>query len=84
MENEGAYRIWNFWKDKIIDDSEFIFYQNSLRLIVLTQLLSFYVYWVFSQIKHIADAVVQKMIEETTELRVFLMCYGNLDVYNAE
>ena len=81
---ERACRISTFWKDKIVDDSEFIFYRNTLRLVVLTQLSSCAFEQVISQLKLIVDAVGHNMTEEITELRMFLMCNGDSNVYNAE
>ena len=71
--SERACRIWKFWKDKISDDCEFIFYQSYLWLVFLTQLSSFANEKLFSQIKIIVDKVGQNMTEEITELRIFLM-----------
>ena len=81
---DRACRIWIFWKYKIIDDSELIFYKNALWLVFLTQLLSCAVEQVFYQIDLIVDAVGQNMTEEITELVMFLMCNGYLNVYNSK
>ena len=66
-----------------MDDSEFISYRNSLRIVVLTQLSSCAVERLFSQIKHIVDSVGHNTTEEITGLRMFLTRNGDFNVYHA-
>ena len=76
--------IWTLWKVRIIDDYEFLFYQDSLWLGVLTQLLSFAIEWLLSHIELVVDAVGHNTIEEITDLRMFLAWNVYLNVYNSE
>ena len=55
-----AWRFWTFYKDKIIDDFEFMLYSNSLRLVFPTQLSSCDVDQLFSQINLIVNMVHPK------------------------
>ena len=50
----------------------------------ITKLSSCLVELVFSQLKLIVDEVVHNKTEDITELRMFLMCNGDLNVYNTE
>ena len=77
-------RIWILWKDKLIDDYEFIFYQNYLWLFVLTQLLSCAVERLFYNKKLIVDAVGHNMKEGITEWKLLLIWNGGLNVYDTE
>ena len=75
---ERATRIWKWWKIRMIDNDDFRFFREALRLVVLTQISSCSVERVFSQLKIMRDACQDNMLEDMVEVRMFCRCNGRL------
>ena len=73
---ERARRIWEWWRIRIIDNHEFLYFSVALRLVVLTQTSSCSVERVFSQLTSITDVCGSRLLEDMIELRMVCRCNG--------
>ena len=76
---ETACRIFEWWKVRFTDMTMFPCFRIALRLVVLSQMSSCSVERVFSQLKLIRDACGESMMEDMTEIRMFMRCNGDLN-----
>jgi hypothetical protein len=77
---ERACQIWEWWKLRMLDNDDFLYFRTALRLVVLTQVSSCSVERVFSQLKLMRDACQDNMMDDMVEIRMFCRCNGNLPV----
>lgn len=77
---EKACRIFEWWKVRFTDTTMFTCFRFALRLVVLSQMSSCSVERVFSQLKLVRETCGENMMEDMTEIRMFMRCNGDLNV----
>jgi len=76
---ERACNIWEWWRVRLLDSNKFPSFKKALRFVVLAQLSSCAVERVFSRLKKMRDICGDNSLEDMTEVRIFMMCNGDLD-----
>ena len=77
---EKACRIFEWWKLRFTDTTMFTCFRLVLRLVVSSQMSSCSVKRVFSQLKLIRETCGENMMEDMTEIRMFMKCNRDLNV----
>ena len=76
---EKATRIWEWWREIVVDDKEFPCFSLALRLVgTMQQVSSCAVERVFSQLKLIREVCGDNLYRDMLEVRMFARCNGDL------
>eukprot|EP00979_Chaetoceros_neogracilis_P003467 scaffold598_cov207-Chaetoceros_neogracile.AAC.5 len=75
---EKATRIWEWWREIVVDDKDFPCFSLALRLVGTMQVSSCAVERVFSQLKLIREVCGDNLYRDMLELRMFARCNGDL------